>query len=900
MKVVLGLFTLLSILAHGAAMATDQPPVSDLEQIEAFRIQMQENWSAASAPKEEAVALLVNPFSIRKRGKYYGSLYEYHRNDNFDARNFFDPVGKPLPEFKRNQFGGSFGALLTKNLKVFGSYDGLRIVKGSTMLSMVPTPEMKRGDFSSRTDLQLVDPFTHEPFSGNKIPEERIHPVSAKLLSLFPDPVRDDPMRNFVNNQPFINNNNSITSRVDYEFSPQTKIFGNYSINDGSQALVSSLPSFGTTMDQRTQSVSVDLTHSFSSSKVLSLHLSYDRNTSLQLSQQAYQEGLVASTGIQGVSALDPMDEGYPQMDIMGYAPLGFGFGFGGFPGDGFASGSPENFCQNTYGIKGEYTYVHGNHTIGIGGTLNAIQLNAMRTWGTRRGQFGFSGLFTGDAFADFLMGIPYTATRGIGSNRSDLRQRNWRLYAKDDWKLNRNFTLSMSLAYSYSPFFRSIQDRVSLFYPLLFEPPLDGEIVVTGSPRARELGLNLNSGQAAYTDTNDWEPSFGMAYSPFGNNMLVLRASYRITHGFMNPIQGLIYVGRNYPFFYLEKAESPTKPELNLSNPFASTTPAALTLQAADPYLRNPYLQQWNLSLQYEFRRSWSLELAYDGQKTTRLFRSIPGNVPLPAAAGIPIQPRRPNPNYGQFDILTNGASYTSHGLNAQMQRRLTGAFSVQAGFLYSRAISDGWGWAFVNPGNPRNMAADRSLWAFAPPMQFNVNYILDLPVGRGKLLSASWAGKLAPLFEGWRISGITRFASGWPFNPEVFGDPNNDGVWGDRPNRVGPGTLPASERTVDKWFETSDFVMPDYSGPNPEWFGNSGRNILLTPGERRWDISILKRTRVSGDGNLLEFRVQFFNAFNHVNFQQPGNIVGTPTFGVISNAENAREIEIALKYTF
>jgi len=422
----------------------------------------------------------------------------------------------------------------------------------------------------------------------------------------------------------------------------------------------------------------------------------------------------------------------------------------------------------------------------------------------------------------------------------------------------------------------------------------------VTGSRRARELGLTLGPGEAAYTDKNDWEPSLGLAWSPFGNNRLVLRAAYKITHGMMNPIQGLVYVGRNYPFFYLERALSPTTPDLNLSDPFGSTTPAAVTLQAADPYLRNPFIQRWNLSLQYEFRSSWSLEMTYEGEKTNHLFRAIPANIPGPSAAGTPIQPRRPNPNYGQFDILTSGASYSSNGLNTQLQHRLTGAFSLQAGFIWTRGVSDGWGWGFVNPNNPRNTAAERSLWAFGPPMQFNLNYIIDLPVGRGRLVPTDWAGKLAPLFEGWRISGITTISSGWPYNPEIFGDPNNDGVWGDRPNRIGPGTLPASERSVDKWFETADFVMPDHSGTNPQWFGNSGRNVLLSPSETRWDISILKRTRVSGDGNLLEFRVQLFNAFNNVNFQQPGNIMGTPTFGVISNADNAREIEVALKYTF
>jgi hypothetical protein len=185
-------------------------------------------------------------------------------------------------------------------------------------------------------------------------------------------------------------------------------------------------------------------------------------------------------------------------------------------------------------------------------------------------------------------------------------------------------------------------------------------------------------------------------------------------------------------------------------------------------------------------------------------------------------------------------------------------------------------------------------------PASTFNLDYILDLPIGRDKLISTRWAGKFAQLFEGWRISGITSIMGGFPFNPEIFGDPNNDGVWGDRPNRIGPGTLPKSKRTINKWFETADFVAPDVTGPNPQWFGNSGRNILTTPGTTTWDISILKRTRVTKDGNMLEFRTQFFNAFNHVNFQQPNNFMNTPTFGVISGADPSREIEIALKYTF
>jgi hypothetical protein len=154
--------------------------------------------------------------------------------------------------------------------------------------------------------------------------------------------------------------------------------------------------------------------------------------------------------------------------------------------------------------------------------------------------------------------------------------------------------------------------------------------------------------------------------------------------------------------------------------------------------------------------------------------------------------------------------------------------------------------------------------------------------------------------LLEGWRISGIGTIQNGIPFSPAVFGDPNNDGVWGDRPNRIGSGILPSSERSIDKWFETSDFVATDLTGPDPQWFGNSGRNIIVAPGEQIWDISFIKTNRISDNGSLLELRIQLFNAFNHVNFERPGNFLGFETFGVISNAGDAREIEIAVKYSF
>ena len=875
-----------------------------LKQIESYEMSLSGPWQSDGISNDEATALIVNPFTVRKRGRFYGSLYEYHRNDNFDARNAFDTSEKP--EYKRNQFGVSLGAFITGKLKVFGSYDGLRIIRGATISSLVPTDAMKQGDFSAFTKINIYDPFNLDsegkplPFEDNRIPESRIHKVTKNLLSLFPAPNANRSAANFVNNEPSIENSDTISTRVDYELSSKTKIFGTYNIRDGNRKGVAFLPTFGNMTTERRQDASIDLSHSFSANKVLTLGVTFHRSASQTLSEHSYQDGLLASVGIEGVSVLDSMDEGYPQMDILGYAGIGSGGFFGGFPGGGFAGTPPETFHENRFDFESTYTYVHDNHNISLGGELNLVQLNNMRTWGTRRGQFGFSGQFTGNPFADFLLGIPYTATRGIGSNRSDLRQTAWRLFIRDSWKINRNFTLTMGLAYSYFPFYHSIRDNVSFFYPLVFEPPLDGEVIVTGSDQARELGLNLDPGQAAYNDRNDWQPNFGIAYNPFGNNRLVLHASYSIRNTGMNPIQALTYMGRNYPFFYLQSALASIQPDLDIGRPFESTALAASNFKASDPNLRNSFIQDREVSLQYEFLPNWSLELTYEGRKSDRYYRVIPANVPFPGSGDI--QSRRPNPEYGMFEILKSDASYSSNGMTARLTRRLTDIFSLTADFQWEKAISDSWGWMFADPNNPRNLAAERSISGFQPLKRFNINYILDLPIGKDKLLSSRWAGKFAQLFEGWRISGITTIMGGRPFSVEVFGDLNNDGVWGDRANQIGPGTLPESERTVSEWFNTNDFETPDYFGffGNPELFGNSGRNILMSPGSTQWDISLLKRTRITRSGNLLGFRVQFFNAFNHVNLDRPDNFINSPTFGQITFADDAREIEIALKYTF
>jgi hypothetical protein len=856
-----------------------RPADPALAKIDEFRIQLGSEAAGFSRPASGSLFEVVNPFKVRKRGRYYGSAYEFHRNDNFDARNYFDDVGKELPEYKRNQFGATFGTLVTDRLTLFGTYDGLRINKGSTLPSHVPTREMKAGDFSAFSKT-ILDPFTRKPFSGNRIPLERIHPVAAKMLATIPDPNRSDPFRNFVNNFPLVQNTDTFTGRVDFELNDDSKLFASYSTRGNREVEVNPLPAFGGNVTGRSHDLSIEYTHDFSERMVASLGLQFSREIEQQLSNNVNKRGLLTSLGIAGLFPLDNLDEGYPSFELSGYA------------GIGEDSDWPTTYFLNTFELNPSFNYVRGRHNIEFASEIGVFQVNNARTGGLRRGAFEFSGDYTGDAFADFLLGIPVVAERGVGSDRADLRRKTWKFIARDDWKISKRFSLSLSLAYNYFPFFRSQRDNISTFAPLRFEPSIHGKMVVTGSAEAAMMGLaGLASGQAVYPDRNDWEPGIGLAFNPLGNNRLVLRASYNLNYDPPDEETAFEFLGRNYPFFYTERAESSEdSPDIDLSRPFQNATRTELNILAIDPQLRNNYIQNWQLTMQNEFLRNWNLELSYKGVKSSRSQRTLIGNVPLPGPGSI--QSRRPNPEFGRFSILTGSGSRSAHALRADLKKRVSRGVSLQAGYTWNREFNDEYG----EPSNPRNLRLERA--PDGGDQYFSLNYIWDLPLGRGQAFPLEWSGKMRTLFEGWRLSGITTINTGGRFNPRLAGDPNNDGVRGDRPNRIGSGELPSRQRSIDQWFSTADFVA--WPPTQPYGFGNSGRKVLVAPGSRNWDLSIIKRTKITGSGNLLEFRVQLFNAFNNTNFSVPNSAFGTSSFGKIFGAGRAREIEIALKFSF
>ena len=841
-----------------------------LDAIREFRV----GYSTLNSEAYQNLAEMINPFPDKGKGWLYGSIYEFHRNDNFDARNFFDPVGEPLPEYKRNQFGATVGVILSPNLTLQANYDGLRIIQGSTELSHIPTSLMRQGNFSE-LEKEIVDPFTGEPFPGNLIPADRMHPAALKILEVIPVPNLDDFDRNFVNNEPFLNYQDNWSTRMDYTAEDNSKVIVNYSFTDRDRNQVDDLPSFTSNRTERYQDFSISFNKTLSERLVSYSRLSFNRGLSYGLSPNSGNQGLLASLGIGGLQLDDPLEEGYPDFDLSGYANLGDG-------------NNPSTSVRNRLELDFSLTYAVRNHSIQIGTEIGGNQLNNYRSGSMHRGQFDFSGEFTGDAFADLLMGIPNTASKGIGTDRADLRRKYWEVFIRESWKLNQKIDLTLGLTYSFQQPYHSIAENVSTFYPLLFEPPETGGIITYGTQSTRNLGFaGVQDGSLIFPDKNNWAPRVGFAYSPLGSNQLVIRGTYSL---FYDPPDERDYsrrLTRNYPFFYITTAESlQDLPTISLDNPYTGATPPAITIQGIAPHLTHPYAHFWRLEAQNEIVPDWNVEASYTGRRGVHTNRSIPANVPIPGEGDI--QSRRPNPDFGKFSIFDDGGSYSANEFRLSLNKRFSKGFSINSGWIWSKNLTTyHWG----EPNNPRDLAAEKGPTSWESGKRFYLRYILDIPAH----FIFPWrtnAGFYKWVLDGWRLSGITDISEGRPFTVVVDSDPNNDGVYGDRPDRIGSGELAVP--TVDQWFNTADFTAPQ-----PYSFGNSGRGILKGPGQQTWDISVIKQTRLN-QGDIVELRIALFNAFNNVNLDNPNVTYGNDSFGTIFGADRAREIEVALKYSF
>jgi hypothetical protein len=880
-----------------------RPPLDALSE---FNVQTS-NYSAEFGASAGAV---VNAITKSGTNQLHGSAYDFLRNNKLDAADYFAQAGnKPL--LVQNQYGASLGGPVKRNRAwVFGAYEGTHIRNEQTILSTVPTAEMRAGNFGSTP---IFNPFTTQgtgaaavrtQFTDNTIPANLINPIGKAIIDRYPLP-NARGVNNYIYDSPQRQSNHNAVLRGDLQLSSRDSMFARLGITRFTIAANPGLPAPAQTPVDRTidsDGIGYGYTRTFGPSMVNEFRFSWTR---LTLSQDATlpKDEIIGGT-------LDPaVKTSIPTFSVTGLATIG--------AQPGCCGNDPLIKSSGVWDLSDNISKTLGRHLLKLGADFQIIRPTTFSALGGR-GSFGFNGVFTqnpqhrsgsGSGLADLLLGVANTANTGTVADAVE-RGKYAGEYFQDDWSVTKNLTVNLGVRYElYFPYVE-VHDKMANF---ILEPndPLFGQLVIAGGGRKPRSLLTL--------DKNNWAPRAGFAYRvPHVRNMVV-RGSFGV---FFAQDQGTGVTNRmtnNPPFFgfggiaiisdqlapstgfVLSSGASVPRPAPISPQSFVLNPAATTTLVSWDQRATTPYVQEWNLTVEKQLPWDMVISTSYVGNTGIHLWGLSEGNQPLTNGSGSPTT-RRPLARFTVASIKRLGPWNRSNyeGLSSRLEKRFSTGLSFLASFTYGKAIDlqnpaldlcDGCG-PGNNIQNSYDLNANRAVAENNVPLRFVFSGIWDMPFGKGRhYLKTGWLGTVA---GPWQLSVIYQAQTGLPFTPALSFDNANAGTTS-RPDRVCSGEL--STKTVQRYFDTNCFVTPaQYT------FGNSGRNILYGPGENDMDLGLHRIFPLPFERPVqIDFRAEAFNLFNHPQFGNPGTTIGTNTAGVIGAvAVPNRQLQFAARFSF
>ncbi len=837
--------------------------------------------------------------------EFHGSVFEFFRNGALDARNYFAPAGEDRPQYQRNQFGFSLGGPIRRNKTFFfADYEGTRANEGITRLARVPSLLERAGDFSQTRDANGNPVFVHDPFlvdmtgaplpcnattqigcfPGNVIPQARFDAIGRAIVALYPLPNRADALQNFVSSPTQRDRNDTFDVRLDHLLNENSNWVFRYSFGDRnlfepfSGPGFSPLPGYGTQIPRRSQNIMLGETHIFSPSFINEARVAFNR-VAIGVFQEKFGTSTNRAVGMPELSN-NPRDFGLSFITITGYSPIGD------------EGNNPQNSVTNTYQILDTATYTRGRHFFKFGFDFRFAQQNGFRDVQSR-GFLTFvdstpQGQISGNALADLLLGFPIRTGGARVDNAQHLRTESYDFFINDSFRVTPRLTINAGLRYEYNSPPVDAFDRANIY------DPATRSLVPVGTNGIPRSGFEA--------DKNNFAPRIGFAWTPTDSGKTVLRAGYGIYYdqSALAPGEALYF---NAPYFDFNLYFPLPGLPLTLSNPFPAFFPFALpdSALAIQRDFSTAYMQHWNVNVQQQLGRSRVLEVAYVGSKGTKLVSARDINQPQPSA--LPFNPR-PVPQFADITFIESRANSNYHSLQAKFQQRLSHGLQLLSSYTFSKSIDDASNF-FTSAGDPNfpqdsyNARGERGRSNFDVRHRLSVSYSYDLPFGKGQRFAAN-DGFLTTLLTGWQTHGIVTLQTGRPFTVALPTDFDNSGTGfaslgfgaNDRPNLVGDPRL--QTRTPERWFNTAAFALPPFGS-----FGSAGRNILEGPGYRNVNASLVKNTSLTERINL-QLRAEFFNLFNHPNFNLPDNFFGSPTFGRILSAQSPRHIQFGAKLVF
>jgi hypothetical protein len=856
-------------------------PFPNPDAVQEFTLQ-RENMSAEFGGASGGV---VNIVTKSGTNEFRGDVFEFIRNGKLNARNFFAPVQDTL---KRNQFGGSIGGPIKKDkLFFFGTYQGTRVRSAAQgMVAQVPTAAERNGDFSD-LDTQIFNPDTGVPYLNNFIDPSLFSPAAVYFLKFIPPP--NGPGHQLTFAGPSVRQSeDQWMTKLDYSRGKH-QISGRYFWTNFKQPPfvpkenILAADSNGNQI--RVQNIGINYTFTATPNLLL--------NTWFGLARQRGGSRSGAPFGFPdaGIKIAAPTP---PEMSVW----VGSYFSFN--------TNHLGDFDRGEWTIRENVTLVKGTHELKFGGEFLHIKKHLVNTF-TMSGEFDFYNSLSGSDLTDFFLGRVSEFLQG-GGEFSTLRGRETSAYVQDNWRVNRRLTAQLGVRWDpYIPFFEE-QGRTVCFSP--------GE----QSKRYPNAPLGLLYGGSSpdpgcppggsYNNLGNFGPRVGFAYKLTEDGRTSLRGGF-----------GYYYTGMDSHWYNVMVDVAPFAPRFDflpsdfvdpygyagLQNPFPDQYgpklpgPEATFVTPVSVYglfQKNFVLPQfgtWNLTLERQVAKDWVVRASYVGNKATHLNGDYKASREFNPAIYIPgqstpgnTQQRRIYPNFGTIGEVTSVNNSHHQALQLNVEKRFSHGLAFLANYTWSKTIDD------INWTNPFLRKFDYGKSNDDISHNFKLSNIWQIP--SGKLTGA--AGKI---LGGWELNTIWTWRDGFPFSIGSGEDNSLSGVGADRADFLGtsiPSVQLSSGRShgemILKWFDTSQF------GPNAiGTFGNSGKNILRGPKFFNTDVGLVKNTKVT-ERTSIQFRAEFFNMFNNVNFGQPDGTVTSGTFGQIFSASSPRILQFALKFMF
>ncbi len=830
----------------------------------------------------------------------HGDLFEYLRNNFFDARDPYTEIIRQQP-LRFNQFGGSIGGKLIRDkLFFFGTYQGQRERLGGGFQEFVPTAAERSGDLTA--------------IGGPVLPAGAISPVASNLLALIPLP--NIGTNTYLGTGSVTFNSDQYDTRWDYQINPNDRLFFRYdlfrdTIHSPAIFGIAGGPSFSSLYGPgnatgQNHNGAVNWNHVFGPTWLLNLRYSYFR---YQIDNLPIDSGTNTATavGIPGINLGTSDTTGLSNFIFNGSALSGTTVS--GFPSSSFQFGTtintnaPLHELEQLHQLSPVATKEWKNHEIKFGGDYRWVVNYRSSSDFSQRGAFGFNsdvatpfGVTT-DAFESFLLGYPSTFQRFQFLGIPKEYEQDVFAFVQDRWRVTPKLTLSLGLRWEmYTAPYARRGDGANF--------NLNTGLLMVAGIGGNDRYTNIN------TRHNDLAPRVGIAYqidpktvfrAGYGRSYFPNFFSIQISHNFpVDYAQSLTAsVGTPLPFTLSQGPPAPVPPAVPASG--LLPLPADVSATGIPLNRKTAYVEMYNVALEHEFGKNFSMQVAYVGNQARHLYDFYNANAPVPGP-GVSNNNRPYFPTFGYTQDITafaNDLSSNYNSLQVTAEKRLSAWYSLTTQYTYSKTLNYGDN---SREFNPYDLAADYGPAGFDRTHAFSLGHVLQIPIGPGRKFAANMNKAEALILGGWQFTGMTTAYSGRPFTP-IYG--NTTSLNSNFPLKAFQVGNPHAGTPAGLQFNPGAYVPIATVSSDPAYAfieGNAGRNSLRGPRffEADWELG---KTFQLTERQSLAFAWQNFNALNNVNRGLPVNDLTSSSAGTITSLETfatPRVMQFSLRYNF